>query len=40
MKGTGYGKICMEDRAQCCIKRYVISYDYGKRENRVTTVRD
>jgi hypothetical protein len=33
MKDTGYGKICMEDTALRCIKRYVISCDYGKRDS-------
>jgi hypothetical protein len=32
MKGTGYGKICPGDAAHRCIKRYAISYDYGKRD--------
>ncbi len=32
MNGTLYEKICTGDTAHGCIKRYAISYDYGKRD--------
>jgi hypothetical protein len=38
MKSTLYGKIYTGYTEHCCIKRYAISCDYGKRESHVPTV--